>query len=93
MKSVLYCVHGLGEHIGRYDRLFQKFNAAGIRVHGFDHRGHGQTYTMNRTTMTKGHLGDLMAAMRDVDALLRLDRMCCVPRFLVSRIGRINSML
>ncbi len=34
-------VHGLGEHIGRYEALAQDLNAAGWHVCGFDHRGHG----------------------------------------------------
>jgi alpha-beta hydrolase superfamily lysophospholipase len=36
-------VHGLGEHIGRYDALAQKLNAAGWHVAGHDQRGHGRS--------------------------------------------------
>jgi alpha-beta hydrolase superfamily lysophospholipase len=34
-------VHGLGEHIGRYERLAGALNAAGWHVAGYDQRGHG----------------------------------------------------
>jgi alpha-beta hydrolase superfamily lysophospholipase len=34
-------VHGLGEHIGRYQALVDDLNAAGWNVCGFDLRGHG----------------------------------------------------
>lgn len=83
MKCVLYFVHGLGEHINRYESLFRRFNAHGIRVHGMDNRGHGQTYLINQSTMVRGHMGDIGIAARDIDVLLRVDRTCCVPRFLV----------
>jgi len=36
-------VHGLGEHIGRYDALAQALNAAGFAVSGHDQRGHGRS--------------------------------------------------
>lgn len=81
---MLFFVHGLGEHINRYERLFGEFNRHGIRVHGFDHRGHGRTYTMNCKSMKVGHLGEIATAVRDVEVLLRMDRGNGVPRFLVS---------
>ena len=34
-------VHGLGEHIGRYDAVAADLNAAHWHVCGYDHRGHG----------------------------------------------------
>ncbi len=36
-------VHGLGEHIGRYDGVATRLNAAGWHVAGYDQRGHGQS--------------------------------------------------
>jgi alpha-beta hydrolase superfamily lysophospholipase len=34
-------VHGLGEHIGRYQHVAEMLNAAGWNVVGYDQRGHG----------------------------------------------------
>jgi alpha-beta hydrolase superfamily lysophospholipase len=34
-------VHGLGEHSGRYEHVGEQFAAAGLAVHGYDHRGNG----------------------------------------------------
>ncbi len=42
-RGTVQIVHGLGEHIGRYDALAQRLNAAGWHVAGHDHRGHGQS--------------------------------------------------
>ena len=42
-RGTLLVVHGLGEHVGRYDALALRLNASGWRVSGFDHRGHGQS--------------------------------------------------
>jgi alpha-beta hydrolase superfamily lysophospholipase len=36
-------VHGLGEHIGRYEALALRLNAAGWHVAGHDQRGHGRS--------------------------------------------------
>jgi alpha-beta hydrolase superfamily lysophospholipase len=40
-------IHGLGEHIGRYDHVFSKFASAGIRVFAYDQRGFGRTVLQN----------------------------------------------
>jgi acylglycerol lipase len=39
--ATLLIVHGLGEHVGRYDHVARQMAAAGIEVHGFDLRGFG----------------------------------------------------
>ena len=41
--GVAVLVHGLGEHIGRYEHVAQHLNRHGWAVVGFDHRGHGHS--------------------------------------------------
>jgi len=41
--GVAVIVHGLGEHIGRYEHVAHHLNQHGWAVVGFDHRGHGHS--------------------------------------------------
>ena len=40
-RAVVQLVHGMAEHMARYDRLAQVLNQAGYAVVGHDHLGHG----------------------------------------------------
>jgi alpha-beta hydrolase superfamily lysophospholipase len=40
-RGTVLVVHGLGEHIGRYEHVAARLNAAGWNVAGHDQRGHG----------------------------------------------------
>lgn len=40
-RCVAVLVHGMGEHIRRYDRVADALAGAGYLVVGYDHRGHG----------------------------------------------------
>ncbi len=40
---MIQIAHGMGEHIGRYQKFVEKFAHAGVVVYGNDHRGHGLT--------------------------------------------------
>jgi alpha-beta hydrolase superfamily lysophospholipase len=42
-RGVVLIVHGLGEHIWRYDPLAQRLNEWGFFVRGYDQRGHGES--------------------------------------------------
>jgi alpha-beta hydrolase superfamily lysophospholipase len=42
-RGVILLVHGLGEHIGRYHHVIDKFINAGYVIVGFDHPGHGKS--------------------------------------------------
>ena len=42
-RAVVQLVHGMAEHMDRYDRLAVALNAAGYAVIGHDHLGHGPT--------------------------------------------------
>lgn len=56
-RGTVLIVHGLGEHIGRYDALAQRLNQSSWRVAGADLRGHGRS-------------GGARAALPRSDALL-----------------------
>lgn len=40
-RGTVLLVHGLGEHIGRYEHVAAHLNACGWHVAGYDQRGHG----------------------------------------------------
>ena len=42
-RGVAVFVHGLGEHIDRYDHVARRLNGLGFTVVGYDHRGHGRS--------------------------------------------------
>ena len=42
-RAQVLIVHGLGEHIGRYEALARALHAAGFAVTGYDQRGHGRS--------------------------------------------------
>ena len=42
-KAHIFIVHGLGEHIARYEHVAAFFNREGFSVSGFDLRGHGNS--------------------------------------------------
>lgn len=63
-QAVIVVVHGLCEHLGRYDYLTDKFVQAGFSVYRFDHRGHG---------LSEGeriHLSDKFELGKDVNSVV-----------------------
>lgn len=42
-RGLVVLVHGLGEHIDRYDHVARRLNGLGFAVVGYDHRGHGRS--------------------------------------------------
>lgn len=42
-RAVVLIVHGLGEHVWRYDALAERLNEWGFAVRGYDQRGHGDS--------------------------------------------------
>ncbi|MBO4584578.1 MAG: alpha/beta fold hydrolase [Clostridia bacterium] len=42
-KGLFHVVHGMTEHIGRYDRFMRAVAEAGFVCFGYDHLGHGHT--------------------------------------------------
>lgn len=47
VKGLLQVVHGMSEHIGRYDEFMRRLAAEGYIVFGHDHLGHGKTANEN----------------------------------------------
>src|SRR5947209_12291404 len=43
VRGVVQIAHGLGEHIGRYTKLAERWVEGEFVVYGNDHRGHGLT--------------------------------------------------
>lgn len=70
-RGTLVIVHGLGEHIGRYEAAAARFNTWGWRVVGMDLRGHGDSGGarggLPRSDAMLDDLGRLIAAVRGAD--------------------------
>lgn len=60
-EAVMCLVHGLGEHIGRYEHVASFLTNAGFILAGFDLRGHGQSEGPKGHTPTYDHLMDDVA--------------------------------
>lgn len=63
-KAVIVLVHGLGEHIGRYNHVANFLNKNQISVYGFDHRGHG------KSSGKRGHIGSNQYFISDIDTMI-----------------------
>lgn len=63
-KAVVCLIHGLGEHIHRYDHMAEYFNEKGIVVIGNDRRGHG------RSEGKRGHCQQFEDFLMEVKHLL-----------------------
>ncbi len=61
--GMVQIVHGLGEHIGRYEALAHELNAAGWHVAGHDQRGHG------RSEGPRGSVPNRQALLSDLSAV------------------------
>lgn len=60
----IHLLHGMAEHIGRYEEFIDYLVNAGFAVSGHDHRGHGQTAALNGKL---GHFGDAVGFDRVVE--------------------------
>lgn len=64
-RAVIALVHGLGEHVGRYDHVAQALTDAGYALVGFDLRGHG------KSGGARGHFPSLDVVMGDIRQFLQ----------------------
>ena len=62
-KAVLCLIHGLGEHINRYDHMAKYYNQQGFAVVGYDRSGHGQSEGK------LGHTDDFDFFLDEIDEL------------------------
>lgn len=63
-NAVICLVHGIGEHINRYNQWAAAFVDAGYAVIGFDQRGHG------RSEGKRGHTPSYNLLLQDIELLL-----------------------
>jgi len=78
VKASIALVHGLGEHIGRYEHVAEAFTAAGYAMIGFDLRGHG------KSDGVRGYSTSNPAVMSDISLCIQSakDHFPGVPTFL-----------
>jgi alpha-beta hydrolase superfamily lysophospholipase len=67
-RAVICIVHGLGEHIGRYDEVAAFFNTKNFAAVAADRRGHG------RSEGKKGHTTHFEAFMEEIATLIEKAR-------------------
>src|SRR5512136_1991277 len=77
-KAAILLVHGLGEHVGRYDHVAAALTEKGYAMHGSDLRGHG------RSGGPRGHTPSYDALLEDMTGFLsQIEGRCDgLPRFL-----------
>jgi|LSQX01.1.fsa_nt_gb alpha-beta hydrolase superfamily lysophospholipase len=63
-KAIVVIVHGLCEHLGRYNYLAKRFNEFDYGVYRFDNRGHGQSGG------EKGYIDDFNYFFGDADVVV-----------------------
>jgi len=87
-RAVVCLIHGLGEHIGRYDHVARHLNGSEIAVYGIDQRGHG------RNPGKKGH-ASCRCLWDDVESVMKEARLrhLDLPMFLYGHSWGGNIMI
>lgn len=65
-KAVIVIVHGISEHLGRYEYTKDKLLSFGYNVYRFDHRGHG------KSGGKRGHMDSYKDLIKDTDVIVEL---------------------
>ncbi|CAG8566201.1 4985_t:CDS:2 [Dentiscutata heterogama] len=73
-------LHGFGEHIKRYNHVFDKFARENIEVYAYDQRGFGETAIKNKNP---GMTGGWKVATNDITEALLSRRRDGIPQFLM----------
>lgn len=58
VKGIVYLIHGIGEHSGRYEHVGEAFTQAGYHLAAFDLRGHGLSEGKKGFSPSWNHLLD-----------------------------------
>jgi len=89
-RGVILIVHGIGEHIGRYQTLEEWFCEQRFTCYGFDQRGHG------RSTGRRTHVADFseyVADLRQITGLVQ-EREPGLPIFIYAHsMGAVVALL
>jgi alpha-beta hydrolase superfamily lysophospholipase len=74
IKGIVYLIHGIGEHSGRYSHIGKAFNEAGYHMAAFDLRGHGLSEGKRGFSPSLDHLlDDIALFLRESQNKLNLD--------------------
>lgn len=73
-RAVLHIVHGMCEHINRYDDFAKFLNQNKIVVYGMDTRGHGRTVTQNERFGDFGEEVDWEDILEDIETLMTTEK-------------------
>lgn len=65
-KAVIVIVHGIAEHLGRYEHTKDKLLSFGYNIYRFDHRGHG------KSKGRRGHMDNYNDLIKDTDLIVEL---------------------
>ncbi len=76
-RARLIIVHGLGEHIARYDVISEDFTKCGIEMVGFDQRGHG------RNPGVKGYVKSFELFLDDLKEFVKKESEDEIPVFML----------
>ncbi|CAO3643172.1 unnamed protein product [Mucor hiemalis] len=79
-RATLVLIHGFGEHIARYDRMFSLFTSHGIECYGYDQRGWGET---GKKSTQFGNNQGYDTALKDIDAAVIRTKREGIPHFLM----------
>lgn len=67
--GVVGLVHGLGEHIGRYEHVAGRLNQAGYALVGFDQPGHGKSEGKRGATSYEESADEIDRLLGEIDTL------------------------
>lgn len=58
IRGIIFIIHGMGEHYGRYKELKEYMGNYGYEVVGIDHKGHGKNFVRYNEENKLGYIDD-----------------------------------